>query len=100
MVLIGYWPLDETSGTTANDVRNGNDGVIDSGIGIGESGVLGDTSFYFYGDGNYVAINDPGVVGTNNRTISAWIKLNDFTDGRNVWYQNGATSGSSSGQRW
>ncbi|WP_414837350.1 LamG domain-containing protein [Candidatus Nanosalina sp. VS9-1] len=59
MVLVGYWPLNETSGTTAYDVRNGNDGTVNGagpdGTGT-SSGLLNSSAYSFDGTDDYVTM--------------------------------------------
>lgn len=57
---IAYWPLDEDSGTTANDVTgNGKDATI-NGPTLGDSGVLGNTAYTWDGVDDYVDANESG----------------------------------------
>lgn len=60
MTLIGYWPLDETSGTTANDYSgNRNNGSV-NGAGPGDtgtgSGILNQSAYRFEGADDYVTM--------------------------------------------
>jgi hypothetical protein len=81
--LDTYYPFDETSGTTANDVTgNGHDAIHNDDPQTGDSGVFG-TSYEFDGDEDYVVdgnaynyIEDKEAV-----TVSAWIKSD--VDGTN-----------------
>lgn len=55
--LEGYWPLDEDSGSTANDVSgNGHDGSV-SGATLGEPGILGTTAYSFDGTDDGVTVS-------------------------------------------
>ncbi|MHC4641409.1 MAG: LamG domain-containing protein [Planctomycetota bacterium] len=76
--LVGWWKLDDGSGTNAADAGdNGLDGTL-----------VGDTSWVdgivagalaFDGDGDYVDLGkDPAFDITRQITLSAWIKVNDF----------------------
>jgi len=77
--LVGYWKLDETSGTTAHDASgNGQDGTL-NGDPQWVSGILGG-ALEFDGDGDYVDIgNDPIFNITGQITVACWIKVNQFT---------------------
>ena len=64
MTLKAYWPLDESSGTTANDYsRNGNDGSINGANPNGGNGFLGRPSMSFNRNNN-------DEVDTGIRTVS------------------------------
>lgn len=55
--IVAYWPLNEDSGTTVNDVVGTNDGST-NGVTQGQSGVLGFTSYQFDGADDDVDIPD------------------------------------------
>jgi hypothetical protein len=77
--LVGYWPFDEISGTTTNDLSSGNhDGVFSTGVSVNQSGKLG-TSFGFDGTG-IIDINSSLGLGTV-MTVSAWAYLPETTSG-------------------
>lgn len=70
MVLIGYWPLNEDSGSTAYDYSgNGNNGSI-SGATVGNSGVLG-SAYSFNGDHIQLPVNMDNLY--SQFTVSAWV---------------------------
>jgi hypothetical protein len=75
MVLLSYWPLNETSGSTAKDVRGNNDGTI-NGATMGANGILGNTAYDFDGDNDYVSIYHP----TRPFTVACWAN-SDVADG-------------------
>ena len=73
---IAWWRLDESSGTTAYDeTNNNNDGTITSGAWI--TGKYG-KGLSFNGTSTKVAVPDANSLdmGTNDWSISAWIKTN------------------------
>jgi len=77
--LVGYWPFDEVTGTTTNDLSSGNhDGVFSTGVSTNQSGKIG-TSFEFDGTG-IVDINSSLSLGTV-MTVSAWAYLPETTNG-------------------
>lgn len=83
--LRAYWPLDEDSGTTANDVSgNGNDGNY-NGPTLGVTSVFDSTCPSFDGTDDAVdSIGDP-FTGTydpvnTGRTVLCWVKLSTDDD--------------------
>lgn len=81
--LIAQWLLDETGGTTAVDSSgNGHDGTYTNGVTLGNSGPYlgpGANAAGFDGFNDYVAIpNESAFDITNEITVSAWIKVDQF----------------------
>ena len=79
--LVGYWPLNETSGTNAPDESgNGNDGTL---VNMEDAdwvdGVVG--KCLDFDDGDYVNIGNIASLnfGTENFSISAWAYLDSST---------------------
>ena len=74
--LIGWWTLNETSGTVAHDASgNGNDGVVGAGVTLGIPGARA-TGFAFGPSGTAVHVpygNGSLAPPTTNITLSAWI---------------------------
>jgi len=71
--LVGWWKLDETSGTIAHDASgNGNDGAI-NGDPKWEVGKI-DGAIHLDGDGDYVEIGSVGISGIDQRTITGWAR--------------------------
>jgi prepilin-type N-terminal cleavage/methylation domain-containing protein len=90
--LVGYWPLDEGTGTTAYDFSgNGNNGTW-HGTQAGTSGYYsaGDTDMwpyagYFDGSTDYVATNAAtSLVVGDVFTLSAWVKVTGSTNDSQV----------------
>lgn len=83
--LIGWWDADSVSGTTATDIKGGNDGTILGGVAI-VPGKVGD-AFSFAGGSEVQEINlpfDSGDVFTDQFTVDAWAfptKLYTFSNG-------------------
>jgi len=79
---LGYWELDETSGTTALDSSgNGNNGTYVGGITQGTSGAFsGSSAVLFDGSTGYV---DLGGIwsGANELTIETWVNVSSSTGG-------------------
>ncbi|WP_414837421.1 LamG domain-containing protein [Candidatus Nanosalina sp. VS9-1] len=76
MVLKAYWPLDETSGSTAYDVRNGNNGSVGDGgdsTVLGGTGILGSNCYSFDGNNDYVSVpQSESISAENSVSFSAW----------------------------
>lgn len=73
-----YWPLDEDSGTTANDVVGSADGTL-SGGSVGTSAILGTTgySFSFAGEVNFGTLSN--FDGTTAFTVAGWFNHSSTT---------------------
>ncbi len=80
---VGYWMMDENTGTTANDSSgNGNSGTLTSGP-VWNQGVLG-SSVAFDGTDDYIVTNDSAPITqifNGGGTITAWIKPKSFGEG-------------------
>jgi hypothetical protein len=88
--LVGWWRLDEGSGTTAYDSSgNGNDGTI-LGNPQWVPGKVGG-ALDFDGDGDYVNCgNDPIFDITEEITLAVWVNANDNNNGENnCWLGKG-----------
>ncbi|MFP4314260.1 MAG: LamG-like jellyroll fold domain-containing protein, partial [Alphaproteobacteria bacterium] len=75
--LVGYWKLDETSGTTAADSSgNGLDGNMLGGLDASSANVAGiiNTALEFDGNNNEIEIADSAIHEPSFVTISAWAK--------------------------
>jgi len=71
--LIGWWKLDESSGTVAHDSSgNGHNGTLKGG----PTWVLGkvDGALLFDGVDDYVEIGSVGISGMDTRTVVAWVR--------------------------
>ena len=75
---IGYWRLDETSGTSALDSSsNGNDGTMTGGLDASNDNITGAENTALNFDGIDDKIDVLGLLGEpTNLTISAWVNLN------------------------
>lgn len=86
--LVGYWPFEETSGTTTVDLSgSGNNGILVDGVLVNQSGKIG-KALKFDGVDDYVLINDSTLpLGNSSRTISVWFKQSDVSNrGALVYY--------------
>lgn len=96
----GYWPLDEDSGSTANDASgNGNDGSIDTGhVTVGNGGVFGTTSFAFDGSNGTVSAIEAGDVpfhDVSSLTYGGWVYLTAKGQDRTLISRNSDSNGAS-----
>jgi hypothetical protein len=82
MVLIGYWPLNESSGSTAYDHSgNENHGSLEGDVVTGSNGFLGKTVYNFDGDGDHVEVPSSSELNlTESMTVAAWVKIDSKPD--------------------
>lgn len=86
MTLIGYWPLNESSGNTAYDHSgNENHGTINDGGDStvpGANGILGQNSYNFDGSDDKVRVPDDVTLNIQSAiTVSLWINPDNLNDG-------------------
>ena len=98
--LVGYWKLDDESGTTAEDASgNGNDGDVN-----GPFWTLGviEGALYFDGDDDYVDLGSLDVLpdGQPGLSISAWFKADSFNNSRDNRILSKTTSPSGDSHYW
>jgi len=77
---VGYWPLNESSGTTAYDLVGGFNGTYTGGYDLGQSGPPNgffgaSTAAAFDGTSGYVDIPGAAFNITNAITVTAWVDL-------------------------
>lgn len=77
--LVGYWKLDETSGTTAVDSSGlGYDATMGGGLDAGVNSVAGQngTALIFDGSNDYAIVNgaSPALQITGSLTVATWVK--------------------------
>jgi len=84
--LVGWWRLDEGTGTTAYDSSgNGNDGTL-QGDPQWVAGMVGG-ALEFDGNGDYVDCgNDPIFDITEEVTLTVWVNANDILNGENNFW--------------
>jgi len=94
MTLVGYWPLNDSSGSTAYDHSGReNHGTLYGDVSPGATGILGDYSYSFDGSGDYVNISDKGYLRPQRFTVTAWFKTSGITGwsaiyGKEYWNNN------------
>jgi len=77
--LVGFWALNESSGTTASDSSsNSNDGTLVNGP-LWVPGLVGN-GLQFDGNNDFVSIPHIPAYQTANGTLMFWIRMNDLTD--------------------
>jgi len=77
MVLVGYWPLNETEGNTAYDYSgNENHGSLEGSPTQGVNGVVGGNAYEFDGESDYVSadFNQELWAGLDQLTFACWFK--------------------------
>lgn len=100
---LSHWRFDEGSGSEVIDSAETANGTLTSEGQWSIDSKVGDNAINATGNDPAVNVNDPGVVGTNDRTIAVWLKGQLGEEGssdRQAWYHTGADSGSASGNRW
>jgi prepilin-type N-terminal cleavage/methylation domain-containing protein len=76
--LVGYWPLDEGSGTQAIDLSgNGNTGSWSGSTPYYTGGKIGAYGGNFNGINDYVNLGTSSLFNSANITLSAWINTNN-----------------------
>ena len=91
--LVGYWSFDEGKGDKAYDGSgNGNDGTLtnmadDDWV----DGVAG-SCLDFDGSNDYVQVTNFSVSSADEMTISAWVKVDDYSSLRTITSFNGRAS--------
>ncbi|WP_414837356.1 LamG domain-containing protein [Candidatus Nanosalina sp. VS9-1] len=106
MTLIGYWPLNENSGSKAYDHSgNENHGTLNGGVTQGTTGLLADTAYSFDGSDDYVSIADSSVLDGSPISATAWVKtsasgekvivakFNSSSPYNGYWYGQGKDGG-------
>jgi hypothetical protein len=80
LVLIGYWPLNETSGSTAYDHSGNENHATSNGSTVGTSGILNSNAHDFNGsnDDYTQTDNNIGIGGTEPRSLSFWAKADSL----------------------
>lgn len=86
--MMGYWKLDETSGSTAEDSHSSNDGTIAAGVTVNQTGIIG-KAYAFNGTTGNV---DLGAVcrPASGISISLWFNIADITTGGDQWFVGNA----------
>ena len=101
---VGYWRLNETSGTTALDLSaQGNHGTYIGGYTLGQTGALtgsgdSDPSIILDGTSGYVSVPDSGslVFGNGDFSIAAWVN----TTATNTYVAVGKYNGGGGDNYW
>ena len=75
--LMSHWPFDGN----ANDVKSGNDGVVNGNVTLtADRNGVPNSAYQFDGTaGSYIMTAQTGVVGTEGRTISFWAKADNIS---------------------
>lgn len=82
--LIAHWPLDETSGTNADEVVANNDGSYNNDVALNQEGACGSTNSAIYfdgdsdGDEDYVHIPHHPSYLLDEGSVSLWFKADQL----------------------
>ncbi len=92
--LVGYWKLDENTGTSAGDTSTGgNTGTLTNGP-TWTTGRIG-SALSFDGTNDYVTMGDIAAAeGGTQVTAAAWVKQNGTTNEKHILDKGGCTGGS------
>ncbi|UOY04016.1 LamG-like jellyroll fold domain-containing protein [Blastococcus sp. PRF04-17] len=93
-----YWPLGESSGSTAFDHAGLTDLPVNSGITRGQPGALSgdaDTAYRFSGTNTGLLATQTAVPGPNVFSIETWFKTTSTTGGKIVGFGNSRTTANS-----
>jgi hypothetical protein len=86
--LVGYWPLDDASGSSAADQSgNGHNGTLNNGP-IWTTGKLG-AALSFNGSNTTVDINQSVLNTSNSFSVAAWVQLSDVSSWHTAVSQDG-----------
>lgn len=91
---VAFWPLDETSGTVANDLSgNGYNGTYTGGFTLGLAGIpAGGTGAKFNGTTGYV-VAPLVTTAVASFTLEAWVNFDGATALHGPFVENGNASG-------
>lgn len=93
---VGYWPLDETSGTNADNLGSATaDGTYTGGYTLDQAGPAGLRAVELNGSTGYVSIGDVAALEfSGDFTMEAWISRDDITGGdKRIVGKHSGTSG-------
>ena len=76
--LVGYWPLNEGTGTVAYDYSGNNatgswHGTLAGANGYYSTGKSGGWAGYFNGSNDYVNVSSTAAIGSSNFTVTLWV---------------------------
>ena len=92
---VGYWPLDETSGTVAHDLSGyGNDGIIQGGVTLGQPSPFfsGDTMMKFDGSSGYIQ-TPLEQINAVSRSLEIWVNTTVAGDNKPLITDRGDGTG-------
>ena len=93
--LISWFPLDELTGATANDVKSGNDGTS-AIVSLGELGIKNYSYNFTDVVGSKIEATLTGLTtGNNARSVNYWVNVRDFGKGAGVTFGTNVNS-----QKW
>ena len=86
--LTAYWPLDERTGTLANDAVGSADATLAGGYRLGTAGAVDEARTAAALDAGYASRSASALAATNNFSLEAWFRL-DTADGNQTIVYNG-----------
>ncbi|MFW5702420.1 MAG: DUF2341 domain-containing protein [Candidatus Dojkabacteria bacterium] len=91
--LIGWWKMDESSGTTAIDSsKNGNNGIYTNGL-SSSSGVYGN-SRDFDGSNDYIDLGSSTQLGPISEvSVAAWVNVDSLANNMTIYDAGSAANG-------
>ena len=91
-----YWPLAESSGSTANDVVGASDATYQGGPALAQVGILGKNAINCDGVDDYIDYGEPIVLDNGGWTFNIWVNFDTLPSTTNdqyiFTYENGSTS--------
>lgn len=90
---VAHYPLQETSGSTANDVAGTNDATINGATPNGATGPLGVPAYLFDGVDDYVNTGVTVPSPTTELTWAAWVRPDATDEGKIIGFSDGGSAG-------
>ena len=91
---VAYWRLEEESGTTAFDEMGNYDGAYQGSILLRQAALINEGySVYMDGAGDYISTSWYGVTGDTDRTVEAWVQVDDASTYRPIIVWGGGAAG-------
>ncbi|MCX6246157.1 MAG: LamG domain-containing protein [Bacteroidetes bacterium] len=84
--LVGYWKIDETTGSISHDAYGSNDCTVETGVTINESGLINKAASFIETSGGLTTgktASELGLGGDVSKSVSLWIKPDNSINGYN-----------------
>lgn len=78
--LLGYWKLDETSGTIANNLSSSANGTLSGGLDFSINGTSGKVSraLDLNGSSHYIDVTNSSLLNPTHVTVSVWVYIHSY----------------------